>query len=79
MSTPQTIPFTLEFEGRTYQCERTVTGTRALYQSIRVSGVGTKDDTARYARGGGGHAPETMASIARILARELIQESRRGA
>lgn len=62
--------FTVEVNGKTYQCEREVTGQRVLRQQIRVTGVGNKNDPAAY--GAKSHPPETMESIVKLIAREII-------
>ena len=62
--------FTVEENGKTYHCERVVTGQRVLYQTIYVNGVGSKDDSAAY--GAKYHPVETMESIAILIAYEII-------
>jgi len=62
--------FTVEERNKTYHCERVVTGQRVLYQTIYVIGVGSNDDSAVY--GKKYHPPETMESIARLIAHEII-------
>lgn len=62
--------FTVNVNGRVYQCERIVTGQRVLRQQIRVTGVGSKNDPASY--GAKYHPPGTMEAIARLIAREII-------
>lgn len=65
--------FTLDSSGNTYNCEREVTGKRVMRQMIRVVGVGSKRDSADY--GSKGHPPQTMQSIARVIALEIIREN----
>ena len=67
--------FTVDFQGKTYQCERTVEGTRVLTQDLHVKGIGDKSDTATY--GQRGHRISSMEGIAKVLAVELIIESQK--
>jgi hypothetical protein len=60
--------------GRVYQCSRTVTGARALRQSVHVEGCGSKPDPAEYGRDG--HPESSMVGVAMLIAHELIRESR---
>jgi hypothetical protein len=69
-----TFKFTVEHEGKTFDCERVVTGTRVLYQTVYVVSVGSKADSAAY--GHKGRPPETMESIARLIAHEILRDSR---
>ena len=64
--------FTIEVERKTYHCERVVSGTREYTQLIRVIGIGTEPDGARY--GPKRHRPESMEPIAQQIARELVIE-----
>lgn len=70
----RTHKFTVEYDGKTYDCERTVTGERVFRQSIHVIGVGSKDDPASY--GARYHPPSSMAGIAKLIAHEIIREAR---
>lgn len=65
--------FEVEHNGKTYACQRVITGTITLSQRIYVIGVGSKDDSANYGRRG--HPISTMAGIARIIAGEIIREA----
>jgi len=65
-------PFTVEVNGRTYNCWREVTGTRKLRQTVYVEGVGNKPD-AEY--GKGAHPICTMEGVAKVVAREIIREN----
>ena len=69
------LDFTVEHEGRTYQCERTVIGTKRFNQEIYVKGVGGKNDPARY--GPHDHPVSTMESIAKVIAVEVIVENKK--
>jgi hypothetical protein len=40
--------FEIEREGRTYRCERVITGTRVQRQTVIVHGIGRKPDSADY-------------------------------
>lgn len=71
----RTHKFTVESDGKTYDCERTVTGERVFGQSVHVIGVGSKDDPASY--GARYHPPSTMAGIAKLIAHEIIREAGR--
>jgi hypothetical protein len=67
----RTHAFTVTLAGRTYQCERTVTGTRVLRQTIFVHGLHSVTDSARY---GTKTSPvESMPGIATLIAREIIR------
>jgi len=72
-----TIPFTIEVNGKTYNCERIVFGTREFTQTIRVVGIGSEPDTARY--GSKRHRPESMESIAKHIAREIALKAEKQA
>jgi hypothetical protein len=65
-----TYSFSVQHNGKLYQCEREVTGKRSLQQTITVLGVGSKEDSASY--GQRGHPTVSMESIARIIAHEII-------
>jgi hypothetical protein len=66
------IPFTIEVDGKTYKCERVVSGTREYTQVIHVLGVGSEADSARY--GPKHHRPTGMESLAAQIAREIVQK-----
>ena len=66
----QIIPFTIQVDGRTYKCERIVSGTREFTQIILVLDIGSEVDTARY--GPNRHPPASMESIAEQIAREIV-------
>lgn len=68
----ETYEFTIEVEGKKYDCERRVLGTREFTQTIHVSGVGSEPDSARY--GPKRHRPEGMESIAKQIAREVVMK-----
>jgi hypothetical protein len=64
--------FAVEVDGKTYQCERTLTGKKVMSQRIEVAGVGSEDDPDHY---GGMHgSPESMAMVARTIARGIIRD-----
>jgi hypothetical protein len=65
--------FVLEQNGRTYHCEADVTGNGVLRQTVKVVGVGTKRDIARYGHPDR-HPPEMMPTIARMIAQEILAE-----
>ena len=68
------VPFSVEIEGSTYECERVLDGTRILKQTIRVLGVGSKLDSARY--GPGQHPVQSMRGIAKLIAGEIVNEAK---
>ncbi|MCL2872397.1 MAG: hypothetical protein FWF41_05400 [Betaproteobacteria bacterium] len=65
--------FVLEANEKTYRCERLVTGTRTLYQTIHVVGVGEKSDPLPY--GQNGRPIESMKAAAIVIAGEIIREN----
>ena len=71
----RTHKFTVESDGKSYDCERRVTGERVFRQSVHVIGVGSKDDPASY--GARYHPPSSMAGIAKLIAHEIIREAGR--
>ena len=71
----RTHQFTVESNGKIYDCERTFTGERVFRQSVHVIGVGSKDDPASY--GARCHPPSSMAGIAKLIAHEIIREAGR--
>jgi hypothetical protein len=68
--------FQIEGSDKTYVCERIVTGTSVLRQTIVVHGVGRKPDPANYG-GSHGHPVSSMAGTATLIAREIIGERTR--
>ncbi len=68
-----TYSFSVQHDGRPYECERIVTGKRVLRQTIIVKGVGSKEDSAPY--GQRGHPAVTMEGIARLIAHEVIKSN----
>jgi hypothetical protein len=65
--------FVLEQNGSIYRCEAEVTGNGVLRQTVKVVGVGSKRDIARYGRPDR-HPPEMMPTIARMIAQEILGE-----
>lgn len=65
------IPFEKEYKGKTYECERRVTGVRKFRQTITVIGVGSKNDSADY--GPKNHPLASMAGVAKLIAFEILQ------
>jgi hypothetical protein len=63
--------FTITKEGKTYECEREVTGKDVLKQTIHVSQIGSKADSNVY--GASKHSASTMSVAARRIANEIIQ------
>ena len=66
------IEFQIDNGGETYACERAITGTRVLRQTIFVHGIGSKEDSANYGRGG--HPVSSMTATARLIAHEIVRE-----
>ena len=64
--------FTIQVEGKTYDCERAVSGTREFTQKIKVIGIGLETDSARY--GPKRHRPESMESMAEQIAHEIVNK-----
>ena len=65
--------FTVESGGKTYQCERAVTGRRKHFQTVRVLGFGSRKDLSVY---GKKYKPvETMEQAARIIAQQIIDKA----
>lgn len=71
---PMRYTFTVEANGKIYDCERKVTGKQVLRQTIHVIGQGSKEDSASYGRKY--HPPITMEGVARLIAYEIIREKR---
>jgi hypothetical protein len=70
--------FTVKVDGKTYKCERLVTGTRVLSQTVHVEGiVRTENDPARYG-GPMGHSIASMEFTAKVIAGIMIQDKRKG-
>lgn len=62
--------FTIEKEGRVFECEREVTGTAVQHQTVRVIGQGTKVDPSSYGKKTISGA--TMELVARMIAGEIV-------
>lgn len=67
--------FTVEADGKTFDCERVVSGTLKFSQVIYVESVGGKPDTGAYGTGDLLSPVETMPGVARLIAREIIREA----
>lgn len=63
--------FTIESEGKIYECEREVTGKGVLKQTIHVAGIGIKADSNVY--GASKHSALTMTAAARRIAHGIIR------
>jgi|GEM_PF-3263663 len=68
------IKFTVTVDGQTYDCERTIEGTRVLHQRVYVKGIGGKDDSATY--GQRGHPASSMEGSAKMIAYEIIRSAK---
>lgn len=74
MNSPDKYEFSVEVDGKKYQCQRSVSGSRELNQTIYVQELGkSKIDSASY--GPNGHPYASMESVARIIALEIIREN----
>lgn len=73
MPVSERFEFTVTHDGKDYACERLVTGTRVLTQTITVYGNGSKPDNSYGARG---HPINTMESVASLIALDIIREGR---
>jgi hypothetical protein len=62
--------FTIEIEGRNYQCESHITGKGELRQTIDVAEIGSKKDPSLY--GASKHSASTMKTAAHRIAHEII-------
>jgi hypothetical protein len=69
----QKYSFCIEVDRKPYQCERTVTGTRALTQSVTVRGVGTESDPADY--GSSAQPVISMEGIATLIATRIVRKN----
>ena len=65
-----TYKFTIEKSGKTYQCERVITGKGELRQIVYVDSVGSKKDSVVY--GASKHSASTMTAAARRIAHEIV-------
>jgi len=65
--------FTVEVNGKQYQCERIVEGIRTLTQSISVVGMGSENDQASY--GTTGHPVVSMPGVAKLIAQNIIKKA----
>jgi hypothetical protein len=74
MAKSVTEEFTVDVDGKTYQCRRTVTGTRVLRQRITVDEIGTEPDGGKY--GHNGYPVSRMDPYARTIAKSIIKKSR---
>jgi hypothetical protein len=66
--------FTVDVDGKVYNCRRDVTGVRVLRQLVYVVGIGSKADGASY----DSIRASTMEGIARIIAGEIIRQNPTG-
>lgn len=66
-----TIKFTIDYNGKTYNCESEIEGKRVFYQTVNVIGVGYKKDERRYDLSD----IHTAQAVAKILAKEIILSS----
>jgi len=73
-ATETKFDFTIEVDGKAYNCHRVVSGARVFRQRIYVDCIGSKPDGASY--GSGGMYPAgSMERIARIIAGELVRQN----
>ena len=67
-----TYKFTVERNGKVYNCYAEVEGKRVFRQTITVEGVGTKIDGADYGNSARYHPVAGMKSVAKLVAWEII-------
>ena len=65
------IKFTVEHNGKTYNCERELEGKKVFYQTVNVIGIGNKKDGKRYDLSN----IYTAQLAAKIIAKEIIAAS----
>jgi hypothetical protein len=63
--------FIIEKTGKSYECERVVTGKGELRQTIHIKGVGSKKDSILY--GASKHSAHVMTIAANRIANEIIR------
>jgi hypothetical protein len=64
------VEFTITDGETTYSYISTVYGERLFTQTIRVIGIGSKNDSAEY--GPGAHCIESMEGVASMIAGEIV-------
>lgn len=69
----QKCPFVVEVKGKSYECERLVSGTRLLTQTVTVRGLGTEADSAEY--GSSAHPAIAMEGIATLIAMGIVRKN----
>lgn len=63
--------FTMDANQRTYKCERFVSGQSVVRQTIRVVGVGSRDDPANY--NDKSEQRSAMQLNARLIAHQIVK------
>lgn len=71
MMREQRIPFRISYNGRSFICSRTVTGTRKLRQTVAVPGFGVELDLAIYSEHNA-HPISSMETAAILIATEMV-------
>jgi hypothetical protein len=64
--------FLINRNGKTFECERAVSGNEILQQTVTVSGIGSKTDAARYGKKMKNGL--TMEFVARSIALAIIEK-----
>jgi hypothetical protein len=67
------LPFFVEVSGKSYECERVVSGTRVMTQTVTVRGMGTEADAANY--GSSATPPIAMEGVATLIAMGIVRKS----
>jgi hypothetical protein len=65
--------FSINSNGESYACSRTVEGIHGQRQQVTVRGVGSKDDSAEYGTARG-HPQSKMELTARSIAHEILKD-----
>jgi hypothetical protein len=68
-----TYPFCVEVDKKSYQCERVVSSTAVLTQTVTVRGIGSEDDSAEY--GPSALPVISMEGIATLIAIRIVRKS----
>jgi hypothetical protein len=66
--------FSINRNGKSYACSRTVEGIRGQRQQVTVRDVGSKYDAAEYGTERG-HPRSQMGMAARLIAHEILKEN----
>lgn len=72
----QKCAFFVEVGGKSYECERVISGTRVLTQTVSVRGVGTEADAVEY--GSSAHPAIAMDGNATLIAMGMVRKNPAG-